>query len=351
MSVEINDLMDIFNQIKSRIRNKRKVYHFEKNKMSYLYYIKKRFESNEFVFGKYNVFLIRKPKTRVIMSTGIMDKIIERYLNENILLKNLECLLLDENVATRKGLGVTAAIKRLKYGIEKHKKYDDFYILKLDIKQFFYSIDHEILKKLLKEKLSQVDYEYVEKIIDSTDEPYINEKIRYYEKKYNIELPKYDNGKGISIGNVMSQFFAVFYLYKLHHYIKHNLHIKHFVVYMDDYILIHQDKAYLKYCLQEIIKILKEYKLEINPNKTHIVNAKHGISFLGYNIKVKDKRTIVTMSRKSIDNIKSGIKRNKYLYENEYIDEAEYFASMMNYKKAYPFTSNKKNEDIISYLG
>lgn len=69
--------------------------------------------------------------------------------------------------------------------------------------------------------------------------------------------------------------------------------------------------------------------------------------------KLEDKKIsyIVTMSRKSIDNIKSGIKRNKYLYENEYIDEAEYFASMMNYKKAYPFTSNKKNEDIISYLG
>lgn len=351
MEVKISELFDIYNHIKKRVRNKRKIYYFEKNKISYIMYIKYMLENNLYDGGHYNVFLIKWPKMRVIMSTGIIDKIIDHYLNQNILLKNLEKYLIDENVATRKNLGVSAAIKKLKIGIEKHKKYDIFYFLKIDIKKFFYNIDHNILKQLLKEKLNDEDFKYIEKTIDATNKKYINKKIEYYEKKYNLSLPRYNHGKGLPIGNVTSQFLSVFYLYKLHHYIKHNLHIKYFIIYMDDYVLLHYDKNYLKKCLVEIESILKKYKLEINKNKTYILNSKEGIPFLGYNIKVKNNKTIITMSRKAINNIKKGVKRNKYLYSKGYINESTYFTSMMNYKRAYSFANNKKNNDIINYLG
>ena len=120
---------------------------------------------------------------------------------------------------------------------------------------------------------------------------------------------------------------------------------------MDDYVLLHYDKNYLKKCLVEIESILKKYKLKINKNKTYILNSKEGIPFLGYNIKVKNNKTIITMSRKAINNIKKGVKRNKYLYSKGYINESTYFTSMMNYKRAYSFANNKKNNDIINYLG
>ena len=133
-------------------------------------------------------------------------------------------------------------------------------------------------------------------ILDSTNASYINENISKLSNKYNEDLPIYKFDKGLPIGNMTSQFLAVFYLYKLHHFIKHNLHIKYFVVYMDDYILLHQDKNYLKYCLKVIEdKLTKEYKLELNKNKTMVVKSTQGISFLGYRFIIENKKTITKL--------------------------------------------------------
>ena len=100
----------------------------------------------------------------------------------------------------------------------------------------------------------------------------------------------YSKDKGLSIGNMTSQFLAIFYLSKLQHFIRHNLKLI-FINYMDDYIIIHHDKNYLKSFLNVIIdNINKEYKLEINKNKTFIINAKYGGNFLGYKFKVINKK-------------------------------------------------------------
>ena len=89
---------------------------------------------------------------------------------------------------------------------------------------------------------------------------------------------------------------AILYLSKLQHYITNNLHIK-FINYMDDYILIHNSKEYLKDSLELIEnKINNEYKLKLNNKKTIISNSNQGISFLGYTYKVKDNKTIIKLS-------------------------------------------------------
>ena len=352
--IEINKMISSWGtnkEIRKNVKNKNRIYNFEKNKMEYIYYAKYLLENKLYNGGTYNVFIITKPKVRVIMSMNMIDKLINHYITKTILIKKLNKYLIDENVVTRKNMGLNLAMKKLKYGIEKHKKYKEFYFLKIDISKYFYSIDHKILKNLLHEKLDAEEYILMAKIIDSTDKEYINKIIKKYEDKYKNILPKYEPGKGLSIGNMTSQFLAIFYLYKLHYYIKHNLKIKHFIIYMDDYVLIHQNKEYLKYCLKKIVEILKDYKLKINENKTYIVNAKHGIPFLGYNIKVKNKKTIITMNRNSVNNIKNGVKRAEYLYNNGCISTSVYFSSLMNYKNAYNFANNKKNCDIIDYIG
>lgn len=351
MIVDFKLLCDTYKEIRKNVKNKDRIYNFEKNKMEYICYAKYLLENKLYNGGTYNVFIITKPKVRVIMSMNMIDKLINHYITKTILIKKLNKYLIDENVATRKNMGLNLAMKKLKYGIEKHKKYKEFYFLKIDISKYFYSIDHKILKNLLHEKLDAEEYILMAKIIDSTDKEYINKIIKKYEVKYKNILPKYEIGKGLPIGNMTSQFLAIFYLYKLHYYIKHNLKIKHFIIYMDDYVLIHQNKEYLKYCLKKIVEILKDYKLKINENKTYIVSAKHGISFIGYNIKFKNKKTIITMNRNSVNNIKNGVKRAKYLYNNGCISTSVYFSSLMNYKNAYNFANNKKNCDIIDYIG
>jgi len=145
-----------------------------------------------------------------------------------------------------------------------------------------------------------------------------------------------------------NQFLAIFYLYKLQHFIEVNLHLK-FICYMDDYIILHQDKNYLIKCLNIIEKILKEeYKLDINKNKTLIVKASEGVEFLGYRFYCINKKTIIKLSKKSKRNIKKGIKKAKYLYLAGKISFQVFFGSYQNYKNGYKYVSKLKIENITN---
>ena len=118
---------------------------------------------------------------------------------------------------------------------------------------------------------------------------------------------------------------------------------------MDDYIIIHHDKNYLKSCLKIIIdKLDKEYKLKINKNKTFIVNANHGINFLGYKFKVINKKTIIKIGRSGKNKIRSNLKEIKYLYNNNLISFKEYFNRLENIKNSYQFNKDLTIDNIIS---
>ena len=101
-------------------------------------------------------------------------------------------------------------------------------------------------------------------IIDSTNQTYVNETISKIKEKelaykYSSEIekiPLYKKGKGLPIGNMTSQIMAIFYLNELDHYIKEKLHIKYYLRYMDDGVLLSNDKEYLRYCFDKIKKIM-----------------------------------------------------------------------------------------------
>ena len=282
------------------------------------------------------------------MSLSVKDKVINHFVTRYILEAKLSKYLDCRNVATRKGMGTDYAIKKvIKYINILKRKYKTFYVLKLDISKYFYSIDHGVLKGLLIDKLDDYEYNIVSDIIDTTNKEYINKKIKYLEKKYNVELPKYEYDKGLAIGNLSSQFLAILYLSKLQHYITNNLHIK-FINYMDDYILIHNSKEYLKYSLELIEnKINNEYKLKLNSKKTIISNSNQGISFLGYTFRVKNNKTIVKLNTNTKKNIRKGIKRANYLYKNNLIKFNQYFSSIECFKNNYIFVNKDKVKHFI----
>ncbi len=348
MKVSLFDLLLIYEtEVKKNVRNKKKILDFEKHKMEYLVDIKIVLENNLYDGGKYNIFLVFEPKVRVIMAQGIYDKIINHYVTRFILIPKLEKYLNNRNCATRKGMGTSYAIRLLKNDIESFKKYDKFYFLKLDISKYFYSLDHEVIISIIKQDLNQDELNLVKIILDSTNKEYINKKIEYLEKKYNVILPKYEYKKGLAIGNLSSQFLAILYLSKLQHYIINNLHIK-FINYMDDYIIIHNSKDYLKDSLELIEnKINNEYKLKLNNKKTIISNSNQGISFLGYTFRVKNNKTIIKLSSNTKKNIRKGIKRANYLYKNNIIKFNQYFSSIECFKNNYIFVNKDKVKHFI----
>ena len=127
-------------------------------------------------------------------------------------------------------------------------------------------------------------------------------------KKQLYSLPRYRKGKGLPIGNETSQLLAIYYLNELDHYIKEQLHIKYYVRYMDDFILIHHDKEYLKKCLNLINKKLSYLKLSLN-KKTQIYNLKSGVNFLGYKFILKNKKLVILLNNQTRKKIKRKLRK------------------------------------------
>ncbi len=348
MKITLDEALDVyFNVVSKNCRNKNKLFRFERTMMTILIDNINRVNNNNYTPGKYNIFLIRRPKFRIVMSLSIIDKIINHVVTTKYLIPTLDKYLNFRNVATRKGMGADYGVRLVKKYIEENKKHDKFYVLKMDISKYFYNIDHNILKSMLKDKFDTDIYDLICKIIDSTNNDYVNStiyniKTKELNKKYNKDIddiPYYEYDKGLPIGNMSSQYLAIYYMSNIDHYIVHNLKIKHYIRYMDDLVLIHHDKEYLEKC-RDIIeeKLNNELKLKIN-NKTKIYDINDGFDFLSYNFKVINKKTIISISKKTYRNIKKNIKNLK--------GNIEEFNSYGNYRNSFRFSNNTKIKNIL----
>ena len=343
---DINNIIKMTDKVLSKVKNK------ERKEKFYLYYsehiinIKNRLENKNINLGKYNIFLITDPKCRVIMSQSIEDKIINHLIAEYLLVRVFENKYIDSMCATRLNKGSGYASKLMKRYLNEMKlKYKTFYILKLDIKKYFYNIDHNILKRILKDNIKDQDaLNILYKVIDSTNDNYINERVislkekrirnLYNERKIEEtkQIPLYIYDKGCGIGDQTSQAFGLIYLNEICHFIKEKLHISYLINYMDDFIIIHHDRNYLNYCLEVIKeKLFSDYKLELN-NKTRIYNISEGIEFLGYKYILKNNKIIVKLRNITKKNFKKSIRMLKLLKDYNYIDNNKYKLLLSGYK-------------------
>ena len=342
----LNNIINMTDKVLSKVKNKERREKFLLYYSEHIINIKKRLESNDINLGKYNIFLITDPKCRVIMSQSIEDKVINHLIAEYLLVRTFENRYIDSMCATRVGKGSGYATKLMKKYLNEIKlKHNKFYILKLDIKKYFYNIDHNILKRILKDNIKDKDaLSILFKVIDSTNERYINERIiKLKERRINHlsneklisetrEIPLYEYDKGCGIGDQTSQAFGLIYLNEICHFIKEDLHIKYFINYMDDFVIIHEDKKYLEYCLNTIRdKLYNEYKLELN-RKTRIYNINEGIEFLGYRYIIKNNKVIVKLRNITKKNFKKNVNILKLLKKYNYISNKKYKMLLSGYR-------------------
>ena len=331
----ITDIKNITEMYDKRIsvntKNKIKVERFDEHYVSNMSRVKGILDTRNYKPGKYNIFLIREPKVRLIMGQSITDKIINHLVSKYFLVDVFELILIENNIATRIGKGTHMGIKKVKECLKKNIN-KDLYILKFDVKKYFFNLDHNILKSIIRSKIKDKDaIKILDTIIDSTDEPYINEEITKIKQK-EIDKLRNSNGlnkdklikevesiplckKGVSapIGNMSSQSFAIIYLHELDDYIVEKLKPILYIRYQDDGLLISDNKEYLKYCLIEIKKIIKKYKLELN-NKTRIYKIDEGFEFLGFRFIRKNNKLIVKVKNQTKKRYKRKIKISYELY-------------------------------------
>ena len=128
----------------------------------------------------YDVFLVHEPKYRIIMSEMMSDNIINHLVSHYVLDPGITPHLIPQNVATRIGMGTKEGIRYVKKYINKLKiSHDKVYVLKCDIKKYFYSIDHELILEKISRFVTDPDiYKLIQNIIESTDNKYVNESIK-----------------------------------------------------------------------------------------------------------------------------------------------------------------------------
>ncbi len=328
--LSIDKIMEVYKNICLNTRHKTKLVKFELSFSVNVTKILLILRMRKYKHGNYSIFLIKEPKYRIIMSECIFDKIVNHLISKYVLLPLLIPKLIDTNVATRKGKGSKAGIDYLKKYINKLKqKEGPIYILKCDISKYFYNINHNILINKLKKDIPDKELQkIVVEIINSTDHSYINnqidnlikKEINYLKEKgiSDLEikikelsnLPRYNKGTGLPIGNETSQILAIYYLNELDHFIKEKLKIKYYIRYMDDFILLHHDKNYLKYCKEQIAIYVHKLGLELN-KKTQIYDLDKGLNFLGYKFKLKGKKLIILINNQTKKRVKRKLRKMK----------------------------------------
>ena len=349
---DIRNIISMYNtRVKINTKNKMKIEKFDEYYVSNITLVKNILDSKNYKPGKYNIFIIKEPKVRLIMSLNIIDKIINHLVCEYLLVDIFDNSLIDTNVATRVNKGTHYGYKKLVNYLNKNisKK---LYILKFDISKYFFNINHDIVKKIIRTKIKDKDVlNILDSIIDSTDSNYINEEINKLKKKEInrikssnnsnkdklikdiIDIPLYNKGTGFAIGNPVSQAIAIIFLSYLDHYIKENLNIPFYCRYCDDGVLISEDKEYLKYCLKEITRIINKYKLELNIKKTRIYSIDNGFEFIGFRFIRKNNKLLIKIKNQT----KRKFKRKLKILNKLYIDGS--------------ISYNTFNQVKVSYLG
>ena len=258
---------------------KDKTYHhqilaFENNLAVNLTRILTEIENNSYQGKPTRDFYITDPKKRLIQAPHLEDRIVQHALLK-VIRDLIENRFIDQTYACRTGKGTHKASGLLKSYLITYK--NNGYYLKIDVKKFFYSINHKILEHQLK------------KIIKC--KPTLELLKKFYHN---------DSGIGLPLGNVTSQVLANLALSPVDHFIKRILKIKHYIRYMDDFILLCKSKLKLKLILKNIKRLLAHLHLTAN-EKTQIGLIKNGIDFVGYRTwfthKIIRKRSLYKIKR------------------------------------------------------
>lgn len=276
MPKRINNIYDqalTFNKIRNAFYRTSKCKKRKSDRIKFELYLEdniidiyKKLKNQTYEVGRYNVFKVYEPKERIIYSLPFYDRVIQQlYVYEYIMPYMIPKFISGSYACIpKKGLHICVSDLQKNMRIAA-RIWNNPYFVKYDISKFFYSINREILYNIIKKY-------------------YKDKKFLNLTKKFIEANMGEGSKKGIPIGNYTSQYFANIYMNELDQYIKKELKIKYYIRFMDDGILIVENKQKAKEVLEKISGFVsKKLDLKLN-NKTCYFPVKNGCVFCGYRI-------------------------------------------------------------------
>lgn len=212
--------------------------------------------------GKPHEIDILYPKKRKGLAIRFPDRVYQGILNDDILYPEMTRHFIYANMACQKGKGPDKARDLLKKYLRNHYHHHGTsgYVLQIDITGYYPNMRHDKVKECFSRYIPP---HLMVLISDVLDQQYIGEV-------------------GYNPGSQMVQIAGISFLNDIDHHIKEKLKVKHYIRYMDDFILIHESREYLEHCLCEIKSMLADLGLSVSQKKTHITPLSKGFMFLGF---------------------------------------------------------------------
>ncbi len=238
--------------------SKKDIILFNLKQEEYIKFLYEQLANKTYKHGGYEVFYIREPKLRKIQKSRYMDRIVHRWIVDSFLYNAYIPQFIPTSYACIKDKGMHKACMDVQKGMIRCKNlWNNYYIIKMDVKKYFQSINKAKLFEIINRKI------YDEKIL------WLLKEIIFSDKEQ----------LGIAIGNYTSQIFANIYLNEVDQYIKHKLKVKYYYRYMDDSVIFIKTKQEANIVLNKIREFLRnELYLELN-KKTQIFKSKQGVNF------------------------------------------------------------------------
>lgn len=282
--ISIENIFQAWSEFQKGKRKKCDVMLFERNLEDNLFDLYKKLKNKTYKHGSYTDFYVTDPKRRHIHKAEVEDRIVHHMLYK-YLYELFDKTFIFDSYSCRINKGTHKAVKRLeKYARIVSRNYTiNCWTLKLDIKKFFASVDHKILKDLIEKKVTDKNILWL-----------LEEVINSFPLRFRPSC-------GIPLGNLTSQIFANIYLNELDQFIKHDLMIRYYLRYADDFLILDQKPQTLLHHFESIEYFLKEnLKLKLHPKKISLRKLSWGIDYCGYIVlpyyilpRTKTKRRII----------------------------------------------------------
>lgn len=279
--VSFEKLDQAYRNARKQKRYRREVLAFSDNLDDNLLELREKALNGTLTFGPYRRHVVFSPKRRTVMALPFPSRVIQWAVYQE-LNPFYDKQMIEDSYACRVGRGSLQAALRLQYWLKliEHKP-GNWYSLKLDISKYFYRVDHEILLEILSRKIKDERImSLIRQIVQSDTEKF---GLPRWTSPDDIDLDDWLDYCGMPIGNLTSQLFANIYLNELDQYCKHVLHIKKYVRYMDDIIILAESKE-IANNYKELIQEFLTDNLRLDLNKKTAVRPVATIEFVGYKI-------------------------------------------------------------------